>query len=43
LQWHLQTEPWVFVIDRRGIITAKFEGPTTAAEIVPAIEADLRA
>jgi hypothetical protein len=24
-QWHLQTEPWVFVVDRRGRIAAKFE------------------
>lgn len=39
LQWHLFTEPWVFVINRRGIITAKFEGPTTAGEIDPALQA----
>jgi hypothetical protein len=42
LQWHLQTEPWVFVINRRGIIIAKFEGPTTSAEIVPALQAAIR-
>lgn len=41
LQWHLQTEPWVFVINRQGIITAKFEGPTPGTEIVPAINAAL--
>lgn len=38
-QWRLQTEPWVFVIDRHGIITAKFEGPTPASELKPAINA----
>lgn len=36
-QWHLQTEPWVFVVDRRGRIAAKFEGPTSASEIERAI------
>lgn len=42
-QWHLQTEPWVFVINRKGIISARFEGPTPASELDPAIRADLRA
>lgn len=42
-QWHLQTEPWVFVIDRHGIISARFEGPTPASELDPAIRADLSA
>ena len=41
-QWGLQTEPWVFVVNRRGIISAKFEGPTPANEIEPAINRDLR-
>jgi hypothetical protein len=43
LQWHLETEPWVFVINRKGIITAKFDGPTPASEIAPPINADLHA
>lgn len=37
VQWHLQTEPWVFVIDKRGVIAAKFEGPTGASEIESAL------
>lgn len=41
-QWHLQTEPWVFVVNRAGILTAKFEGPTPASEIIPAIDRTLR-
>lgn len=41
LAWHLQTEPWVFVVNRRGIINAKFEGPTAGSEIAPAIQATL--
>lgn len=40
-QWHLKTEPWVFVINRKGIITAKFEGPSPAREVAPAIAATL--
>jgi len=32
--WHLLSEPWVFVIDRRGIIRARLgPGPTVAPEI----------
>lgn len=42
-QWHLHTEPWVFVVDRSGIVAAKFEGPTPASEIVPVIQKILRA
>jgi hypothetical protein len=31
--WGLDTEPWVFVIDRHGVIRASFEGPVTAPQI----------
>jgi hypothetical protein len=41
LAWHLQTEPWVFVVDRRGVITAEFEGATAASEIIPALQQTL--
>lgn len=34
-QWKLTTDPWVFVVDREGRVAAKFDGPTTAAEIDP--------
>lgn len=43
LQWHLQSEPWVYVINRKGIITARFEGPTPVSELDPAIRANLKA
>jgi hypothetical protein len=42
VQWHLPSEPWVFIVDRSGIIRAKFEGPTTAQEIAPALRSVLR-
>ena len=35
--WHLTTEPWVFVIDRKGVIRAAFEGPSVAAQIDSAL------
>jgi hypothetical protein len=38
VEWHLQTEPWVFVVDGKGIIRAKFEGLTTAREIEAALQ-----
>ncbi len=33
LEWGLQTEPWVFVVDGAGIIRARFEGLVAAREI----------
>jgi hypothetical protein len=36
--WDLPSEPWVFVVDRRGVIRARLgEGPTVAAEIQSAL------
>ena len=32
-EWGLPTEPWTFVIDRKGLVHAKFEQFTTAGEI----------
>ncbi|HSJ29181.1 MAG TPA: hypothetical protein VLB67_13315 [Acidimicrobiia bacterium] len=36
--WGLPTEPWVFVIDESGTITARFEGATGPAELRRALE-----
>jgi hypothetical protein len=38
LDWRLQTEPWIFLIDSNGIIQSRFEGPTGADEVKAAIE-----
>jgi hypothetical protein len=38
LEWHLQTEPWVFLIDSRGIIYAVFEATTATDELKQAID-----
>ena len=35
--WRLRTEPWTFVIDRRGRIAARFEGPFSLGELLRAI------
>lgn len=35
--YHLATEPWTFVIDRRGIITSRFEGALSVGELERAI------
>ncbi|GAC1579633.1 MAG: hypothetical protein NVS3B24_13610 [Candidatus Dormibacteria bacterium] len=34
-QWKLTTDPWVFVVDRAGVVSAKFDGPATLDEIEP--------
>jgi hypothetical protein len=36
--WHLTTEPWVFVIDRKGVIRFSANGPVAAPEIEAAVE-----
>lgn len=40
-EWHLPSEPWVFVIGGDGRIAARFEGTVTAHELREAVEAAL--
>ena len=35
-EWNLETEPWLFFVDKNGKIVDKFEGGITSKEIVPA-------
>jgi len=37
-QWHLQTEPWVFLINRQGNIAAEFEGAAATDELQQAVD-----
>ena len=32
-QWRLTSEPWIFVVDSRGIVSARFEGLVTVQEL----------
>jgi hypothetical protein len=41
-QWGLRTEPWTFVVDSSGRITAKFEGSVSAGELASAVRRFLR-
>jgi hypothetical protein len=43
LEWNLQTEPWVFLIDARGTISAEFEGTAATDELKPAVDELLQA
>ena len=36
--WGLPSEPWVFVLDRAGVVTAKFEGTVDREELTDALE-----
>lgn len=40
--FHLETEPWAFVIDSTGHITARFEGAFGAEELTQAVEAAIK-
>lgn len=37
-EWNLPTEPWLFVVDGRGNLVAKFEGIMAAAELEAALQ-----
>ena len=39
LEWGLLSEPWVFVVDRAGTVTASFEGVVGTDELLAAVEA----
>ena len=36
-EWNLRSEPWIFVVDGRGIVRARFEGLTTRRELEGAL------
>jgi hypothetical protein len=38
LEWRLQTDPWVFLIDSKGLIRTRFEGVPDADELRAAID-----
>jgi len=37
-RWRLPSEPWAFVVDRRGDIAARFEGVFSVAELARAVQ-----
>jgi len=37
-EWHLPSEPWFFLVDSKGIVRAKFEGPTGMQELQSALD-----
>ena len=41
--WKLQTEPWVFIAGRGGVVTAKFEGVASLEEVRAALAAAIGA
>jgi hypothetical protein len=38
VDWRLQTEPWVFLIDSKGVIQSRFEGATASDELKAALD-----
>ncbi len=37
-EWHLQSEPWTFVLDEQGVVVDRFGGPLSANELTQALE-----
>ena len=37
-EWGIQTEPWIFVVDAEGRVTAKFEGIAATEEVETALQ-----
>ena len=42
VKWRLASEPWIFVIDRAGTVTARFEGAVSVDELRGAVDKTLR-
>ena len=40
-EWKLPTEPWTFLVDRKGTIVDRFEGTVSVAELEDAVRAKL--
>jgi len=40
--FHLETEPWLFTINRQGVIAARLEGAFGTTELAQALRAALR-
>jgi hypothetical protein len=38
-EWKLPSEPWIFVVDRQGVIRSRFEGSASVEELVDAVRA----
>jgi hypothetical protein len=36
-EWGLRTEPWLFLVDKNGLIAGRYEGGITMAELEPAV------
>jgi hypothetical protein len=41
-EWKLPTEPWVFLVDGRGVIRDRFEGAVSVAELTEAVSGNLQ-
>lgn len=39
VQWGLPTEPWLYLIDAKGVIAARYEGGITSDELDPVMQA----
>lgn len=37
-EWHLRSEPWIFVLDSEGVVVARFEGAASPNELRAAIQ-----
>lgn len=38
VEWGLQSDPWVFMVDKAGNVAEKFEGPAPFSEMDPALQ-----
>jgi hypothetical protein len=38
IKWRLASEPWIFVIDRNGLISSRIEGALSVPELRAAVE-----
>jgi hypothetical protein len=41
-EWNLPTEPWIFLVDDKGVIQGRFEGAVSVPELAEAVRQDLQ-
>jgi hypothetical protein len=41
-EWNLPTEPWIFLVDDKGVIQGRFEGAVSVPELAEAVNQDLQ-
>ncbi len=40
-EWHLPSDPWTFIVDKKGVVRDRFEGSAPIDELEPSLKSVL--